>query len=186
MNYRPFFRQISCFFINSSEFNTISPLKICRLVFRIGLSRNSGEGIIMKLTTILLSFLLISSQSFAECNTSRLKADLLNMFEVGNSPVDWRSVKKKDSFQKDRGVIIAVSPTSRLNSSRIQIKRDVYVLGDIGICQGSKGRLIITHPDYQGELSVARRGTTNEDSIVRLQKKGSLLVFYLRPAAVVE
>ncbi|MGH1467283.1 MAG: hypothetical protein ACRBBP_00170 [Bdellovibrionales bacterium] len=140
----------------------------------------------MKSIVTVLSLLIISSQSFAACNTSGLKAQLLSMFEISNSPVDWLSVKKRDSFQKNRSVPISVSPTSRLNSSRIRIRRDLYELGDIRICKGRKGRLLITHPDHEGELSVARRGTGHDDSIVRLQRTGDILVFYLRPTTVVK
>lgn len=142
----------------------------------------------MKFIFIFLLSLSLSSASFAACNTKRIKRQLISMFNVAGKTVDWRSVRHKRSFERLRSPLIFIRPTGRLHSSRIQIKRNSYLLGNISVCEDpkNKGYFLLTHPNYKGTLSVARRGTKLHDSVVRFQKNNSVfLKFYLRPESVV-
>ncbi len=141
----------------------------------------------MKIFLFILLGFSLSQASFANCNSSSTKSTLYNMFKVSGERTDWISVGRRDSFRRDRGLPITVSLGSGINTSVITYRRNEISLSGALICMDpdNAGAVLIEHPTNGDLLGVKRRGSTLNDSVIRLWKVGSLLETHLRPASVV-
>lgn len=142
----------------------------------------------MKQILTLALLLLTTNTAFGNCQRAVAETQLFNMFKVKGQSFDWASVRGRDSFREDRGLPIYVTQANTLQESVIQFRRQTLTLDGALVCLDPKraGRILLQHPNYDGTLSVQRRGRNLDDSIIRLRKLGTLLEAYIRPADVVE
>jgi len=144
----------------------------------------------MKYLLKILIALAFSNEALACVQSdSQAESKLIGMFQVAGKPVDWVSVKiKKNSETKEitlfnnRSFPVTVFATSRINSSKIQYKRDSYDLRDAKVCY-KENKILIVHP--KGELTVSRRGNSLLKAEVLLRQNGGLFKLRLRPKKLV-
>ena len=145
-----------------------------------------GDNMKHILTITILIF--TASSSYASCQSSKAEAQLFSMLKVEGKLSDWVGVGRRSSFRRDRAIPIYVSQARTLDRSVIQFRKQTLTLNGAQVCldPSKAGRILLQHSNYDGTLSVQRRGSSLEDSVIRLRKMGSLLETYIKPVDVIE